>query len=71
VSQAGAGLLLLLVTAPICLLCAYFGWTRGVVRLGIATHERDGEPLFFWWGMAVNAIGGMFSLITGWWLLFS
>jgi hypothetical protein len=38
--------------------------------LGIATHERGEEPAFYWWGMTINTIGGMFALVMGWWMLF-
>ncbi|WP_374530582.1 hypothetical protein [Novosphingobium sp.] len=69
-SQAQAGLLLTSFVAPACLICAYSGWTSGSVRLGITTHERGEEPLFYWWGMLFNTIGGVFCLIMGCWMLF-
>jgi len=70
VSQTGAGLLLVLLVAPVCLICAYRGWMNGEVRLGIVTHERREEPFFYWWGMGINSIGGAFCLVMGWWMLF-
>lgn len=58
-SQTGAGLLLFLLVGPVLMISAYAGWMTGRVRLGIVTHERREESLFYWWGMVFNTFGGV------------
>jgi len=62
--------LLLIFVGPVLLFSAYTGNKSGVVRRGIATYEREGEPVFYWSTMIFISVGGAFCLMMGFWMLF-
>ena len=50
----------------LCIAFAAFGLLRGVTWLGIYYVQKDEEPIFFWFSVAMNSVLGLLILYAAW-----